>query len=75
MHLIDTSDAPVAEEATDIVLSYLKVSDDEWTTETVPPRIRAVILRVVKNMHDELDDPLSDEVKDRLLGDRDPALA
>lgn len=71
----------MAEEATDIVLNYLKRPSqqgdgyDEWTPETVPGTVRSAILLVVRNLHDELDEPLSQAVKNLVERYRDPALA
>lgn len=70
------------EEATDIVVSYLKKPDHGWTAETVPPRVRAAILLALSAIWEDREgtgdgDYLrSDGAIARLLvRDRDPAIA
>lgn len=68
------------EEASDIVVGYLKNSEHGWTDRTVPGRVRAAILLVFSNLwahrgDDEYADPISDAVKSLLMRDRDPAIA
>jgi hypothetical protein len=65
----------IAEEATDIVIGYIKKPDHEWTTETVPARIRTAIIMVAKALYDDEEQVLSDNAKMLLHRDRDPALA
>ncbi|WP_226576662.1 head-tail connector protein [Acuticoccus sediminis] len=65
----------IADEATDIVIGYLKKPDHGWTIETVPPRIRTAIIMVAKALYDDEETVLSDAVKSLLHRDRDPALA
>ena len=74
---VATDVADKAEEATDIVIDYIKQPDHEWTTETVPWRVKAAILLVLGAIfHDrEGGDPISDAVKSLLHRMRDPALA
>ena len=75
----DTTDAELAqmaEEATDIVINYIKKPDHGWTEETVPPLVRAAILIVVTALHEEDGkDALSDTVRNLLHRHRDPAMA
>lgn len=68
----------MAEEATDIVIGYIKQPDHEWTLETVPFRIKAAILLVVSRLYEDRsgsEEVLTDAVKRILHRDRDPALA
>lgn len=68
----------MSEEATDIVIGYIKQPDHEWTYETVPFRIKAAILLVVSRLYEDrggTEDVLTDAVKRLLHRDRDPALA
>ncbi|GJD41313.1 head-tail connector protein [Methylobacterium bullatum] len=67
-----------AEEATDIVVDYLKRPDHGWTFETVPGRVRAAILLTLGVIYEDREgqvDPLSDAVRSLLHRMRDPALA
>lgn len=46
------------EQATDTVLDYLKVdqaSPPKWDEDSVPPRVRAAILIVLKSLYDDRD--------------------
>lgn len=63
-----------AEQATDIVVDYIKRPDHGWTDADAPPIIQAAILEVVRNLF-EGTDPLPQPVKDILWRYRDPALA
>lgn len=69
------------EEASDIVVNYLKAqADATWTQSTVPARIRAAILLVLTNLwahrgDSSESDPISDAVASLLMRDRDPAVA
>lgn len=65
----------MVEEATDIVVGYIKQPDHEWTPETVPYRIKSAILLGVKSLFDGDGEVLTDAVKSILHRDRDPALA
>lgn len=65
----------IAEEATDIVIGYLKKPDHGWTDITVPARVRTAILLVAKALYDEEERIISDAVINILHRDRDPALA
>jgi hypothetical protein len=81
----DTDLLRMADEATEIVLNYLKrpqelPSDDDaydepWTPDTVPGSVRSAILLVVRSLHDEVDEPLSDTVRALVHRYRDPAMA
>lgn len=66
------------EEATDIVVDYLKRPDHGWTEETVPGQVRAAILLTFASLFRNPDgdvDPLSDAVRSLLHRLRDPAIA
>lgn len=65
----------MAEEATDIVIGYLKIEDPTWTVDTVPDRVRTAILLVVRALYDGEPQPISSAVQSILWRDRDPALA
>lgn len=65
----------MAAEATDIVIGYLKLTEVEWTVETVPDRVRTAILLVVRALYDGEPQPISSAVQSILWRDRDPALA
>lgn len=65
----------LGEEATSIVVDYLKKLDHEWTVEDVPPVIRTAILMVAQHIDVGEPEPLSRGVKDLLRRQRDPALA
>jgi len=68
------------EEASDIVVGYLKNPANGWTDRTAPPRVRQAVLQVLTNLYFNRGDadapsPISQTVKDLLWRDRDPALA
>jgi len=63
------------DQATAIVIDYIKKPDHDWTPETVPGPISAAILLVTRNLFDEVDEPLSEPVKALVHRFRDPALA
>ncbi len=74
-----------AEEATDVIIDYLKRSDHGWTADTVKPLVRSAILlqltwlwshRGDEAMADlSVHDGLAPGVKGLLMRQRDPALA
>lgn len=68
--------ADKAEDATAIVIDYLKQPDNGWTVETVPFVVRAAILLVLGALYEgrEGGDPISDAVRSLLQRLRDPAL-
>lgn len=68
------------QEASDIVVGYLKNPDHGWTDRTVPGRVRAAILLVFTHLwhhrgDDDGSDPISPAVVSLLMRDRDPAIA
>ena len=63
------------EQASDIVIDYIKRPDHEWTDADTPPVIQAAILEVLMRLFEGSDDPLSSGVKSILWRYRDPALA
>lgn len=65
-----------AEEATHIVIDYIKRPDHGWTDRTVPPLVRVCILRTAKILFDQTDEkPLDEWATGVLERFRDPALA
>jgi len=63
------------EQATSIVLKYIKLLEHGWTVETVPPEIKAAILLVFEALYDHHEEILSKTVRDLLVWHRDPTLA
>lgn len=75
------------EEATSAVLDYLKIDEQyvEWTVETVPAKIRAAILLVIKSFLDDqakaamlaglAEGDLKNPVVGLLYRSRDPSIA
>jgi len=69
------------EQASAIVVDYIKRPDHGWTEETVPPLVQAAILIVLTDLYDrrngtDKDDVLlSKPVRDILERFRDPAFA
>jgi hypothetical protein len=63
------------EQATDIVVDYIKRPEHGWTDGDAPPIIQAAVLEVLRRLFEGLDDPLSNDVKNILRRYRDPALA
>lgn len=66
------------EEATDIVIGYIKTPDHGWTPESAPPRIKSAICMVAARLYQDRDggaEVLTKAVKDVLERDRDPSLA
>jgi hypothetical protein len=81
------SDYPILKEkmvqAEDIIIDYLKTIDSGWTSETIPPRIRAAMLLMLSALWDDREgvgdagDYLKDDgpIAQLLRRSRDPALA
>lgn len=65
----------IGDEASAIVVDYLKKPDHRWTDETVPLPVRTAILMVAQAMDAGEPDPLSRGVKDLLRRFRHPAYA
>ena len=65
----------IAEEATAIVIDFLKRPDHGWTIATVPAQVRSAIFMVAQAIDVGEPEPLSRGVKDILRRMRDPALA
>ncbi|MFC7399584.1 head-tail connector protein [Chelatococcus sp. GCM10030263] len=68
------------EQASHIVVDYLKKPDNGWTEETVPPLVQAAVLLVLADLYehrgdDGKSDPISPAVENILRRYRDPALA
>ena len=70
----------MTDQATAIVIRFIKRPDHGWTVETVPKNIEAAIFHVLKRLYDdpagELEGgPLAPHIKDMLWIERDPAIA
>jgi hypothetical protein len=62
------------EQATAIVIDYLKIATVTWTMDTVPQQVQAAILLALEDLHEHR--PIDWELQRRLLErSRDPALA
>ena len=85
LHVIDDADDDnifrKLEEASAIVLDYLKLDDDAYAIDASPyvepPKmVRVAVLLVLENLYDRPEeDPLSNAVRSILHRKRDPALA
>jgi hypothetical protein len=70
-----------AEEASDIVVDYIKRPDHGWSDRTCPGHVRSAVLLVLGNLYGPRGDdvktaePLSQPVMNLLWRERDPALA
>jgi hypothetical protein len=75
--LVDSDISMKAQQATDIVLDYLKAPDRGWTLETVPGEVHAAILLVLSGLYEGRDagDVISPAVVSLLMRNRDPAMA
>lgn len=63
-------------QAQDVVLDYIGTTENDWTPETVPPRITAAIMLVVVRLHAADDGPvITDAIKSLLRRDRKPVVA
>ena len=72
--------ADLADQASEIVIDYIKRPDHGWTAATVPRHVQAAVFHVLKRLYDdpagELDGgPLPQHIKELIWRDRDPALA
>lgn len=64
------------EEASGIIVDYLKNPNHGWTDRTVPAVVRAAILMATRVLYDDpTANPISQGVIDILARSRDPALA
>lgn len=79
---VDYTDAElqgVADDATSIVIDYIKRPDHGWTVETVPGEVRAAIVRVAVLLLDQTTSEkvaqfIDEGVADLLRRHRDPAM-
>jgi len=83
----DTQDDEVEtklNDASDIIVDYLKRPDHDWTDETVPGQVRSSVLLVLGALWENREgvgqyaeelDPISPAVVSLLMRMRDPALA
>lgn len=70
--------AQKADDATGIVIDYIKNSDHGWTEQTVPAPVRTAILLVLTTIYEYRGgevDPIGPSVKSLLQRFRDPTLA
>ena len=70
----------LADQATAIVIDFIKRPDHGWTVDTVPLHVKSAILHVLRRLYDdrsgELEGgPLAPHIKDMLWRERDPAIA
>ena len=70
----------LADQATSLVIDFIKRPDHGWTAATVPRHVQAAVFHVLKRLYDdpagELDGgPLPQHIKELIWRDRDPALA
>lgn len=82
---IDDSDSDedveaMIDQASDILIDYLKKPDHGWTAATAPPRIQAAVLLIVGRLYLDREGQLeggilSETVKALVHRDRDPAIA
>lgn len=68
------------DQASSIVVDFIKRPEHGWTPATVPPHVRAAVFHILKRLYDDRDGereggPLPGYVKDMLWRERDPALA
>lgn len=74
---VDANIAMKLEQATGIVIDYLKTPDHGWTALTVPEPIHAAILLVLTSLYDSpaTEDPITPAVESLCRRYRDPAMA
>ena len=70
----------LADQATSLVIDFIKRPDHGWTPDTVPPHVEAAIFHVMKRLYDDRDGELeggalAPHIKDMLWRERDPAIA
>lgn len=85
LHIVDDNDdeniVTKLEQASAIVLDYLKVDEDTYSLDAspyveAPKGVQAATLLVLENLYDRSDeDPISNAVRSLLHRLRDPALA
>lgn len=66
------------DQASAIVMDYIRPPEEEWDEATAPPLIQAAVLLVLGELYDgsrAMGDPLTPGVKNLLRRYRDPALA
>lgn len=63
------------QQATDIVIDYIKQPEHKWTTADVPGEVSASIIIVIRNLLDDADTPINNAVRNLLHRRRDPAMA
>ena len=70
----------LADQASSLVVDFIKRPDHGWTVNTLPPHVQAAVFHVLKRLYDdpagELEGgPLAPHIKDMLWRERDPAIA
>lgn len=70
----------LTDQASAMIVDYIKRPEHGWTVETVPAHVQAAIFHVLKRLYDDRDSeleggPMPDHVKAILWRERDPALA
>lgn len=70
----------LADQASAIVVDFIKRPDHGWTVNTLPQHVQAAVFHVLKRLYDdpagELEGgPLAPHIKDMLWRERDPAIA
>lgn len=70
----------LADQASAIVVDFIKRPAHGWTPQTLPPHVQAAVFHVLKRLYDDRDcelegGPLASHIKDMLWRERDPAIA
>ena len=70
----------LADQASAMVVDFIKRPDHGWTVHTLPPHVQAAVFHVLKRLYDDRDGeleggPLAPHIKDMLWRERDPAIA
>lgn len=70
----------LADQASALVVDFIKQPEHGWTVQTLPPHVQAAVFHVLKRLYDDRDGeleggPLAPHIKDMLWRERDPAIA
>ena len=76
----DLSIQLLADQASAMVVDFIKRPDHGWDVDTVPKHVQAAVFHVLKRLYDDpagelAGGPMPDFVKDMLWRERDPAIA